>query len=260
MLRPVYRGIEVPGWLCEPGGVSLSGSQDTETVDEARRLWKAVQRENVMIKIPGTTEGIPAIRQAISEGVNINVTLLFAQDVYEQVADAYRRTGGAGRTGWQSEEDGRRGQLLHQPHRYIDRQHDRRETQEAARYQAAGPVEELAGQGRHRERKTHVSGLPADFQRPTGGVRSQPRGHRHNVCCGQTSSTKNPNYRDVIYVEELIGRDTVNTMPPATIDAFRDHGKLPESSDGKSADAEKNDGRSGESRHFDETGHGQTDR
>src|SRR5450432_105570 len=88
-LRPVYDESNF-----RDGYVSLEVSpylarKTQETIDEARRLWKAVQRENVMIKIPGTTEGLPAIRQAIGEGININVTLLFAQDVYEKVAEAY---------------------------------------------------------------------------------------------------------------------------------------------------------------------------
>ena len=96
-------------------------------MDEARRLWKAVNRENVMIKVPGTAEGIPAIRQLISEGININITLLFAQEVYEKVAEAYV----AGledlrRTRRESQEDGERRQLLHQPHRHADRFHAER--------------------------------------------------------------------------------------------------------------------------------------
>src|SRR3984893_6701895 len=88
-LRPVYEESKF-----RDGYVSLEVSpylarKTQETIEDARRLWKAVQRENVMIKIPGTAEGIPAIRQAIGEGININVTLLFAQDVYEKVAEAY---------------------------------------------------------------------------------------------------------------------------------------------------------------------------
>src|ERR1700736_1192926 len=88
-LRPVYEESKF-----RDGYVSLEVSpylarKTQETIDEARRLWKAVKRENVMIKVPGTAEGLPAIRQLIGEGININVTLLFAQEVYEKVAEAY---------------------------------------------------------------------------------------------------------------------------------------------------------------------------
>ena len=106
--RDGYVSLEVSPYL----------ARDTKgTLEEARRLWKAVGRENVMIKIPGTAEGIPAFQQAISEGININVTLLFAQDVYVKVAEAYI----AGleqfaEERWRRQPDGQRGQLLHQPH------------------------------------------------------------------------------------------------------------------------------------------------
>src|SRR5580700_5327625 len=89
ILRPVYESSK-----SRDGYVSLEVSpllalKTQETIDEARRLWKAVNRENVMIKIPGTAEGLPAIRQAIGEGINVNVTLLFSQEVYEKVAEAH---------------------------------------------------------------------------------------------------------------------------------------------------------------------------
>jgi transaldolase/glucose-6-phosphate isomerase len=106
ILRPVYESSKF-----RDGYVSLEVSpllalKTQETIDEGRRLWKAVNRENVMIKVPGTAEGLPAIRQLIGEGININVTLLFAQEVYEKVGEARR----------QSTEHGGRGQLFHQPY------------------------------------------------------------------------------------------------------------------------------------------------
>ena len=118
VLRPVYDSSKF-----RDGYVSLEVSpllalKTQETIDEARRLWKAVNRENVMIKIPGTAEGLPAIRQVIGEGININVTLLFAQEVYEKVAEGlHRRPRGSGESRRQFEKNGERGQLLHQPHR-----------------------------------------------------------------------------------------------------------------------------------------------
>ena len=116
-MRPVYESIEVSRRICESGSFAALALKTQETIEEARRLWKAVDRQNVMIKVPGTAEGIPAIRQLIGEGININVTLLFAQEVYEKVAEAYiagvEESGEARR---RSEEDGGSGQLLHQPH------------------------------------------------------------------------------------------------------------------------------------------------
>ena len=106
--RDGYVSLEVSPYL----------ARDTKgTIEEARRLWKAVGRENVMIKIPGTAEGVPAIQQALSEGININVTLLFAQEVYVKVAEAY--IAGLEQFAperWRREPNGQRGQLLHQPH------------------------------------------------------------------------------------------------------------------------------------------------
>ena len=118
-LKPVYQSSKR-----RDGYVSLEVSpylaRDTKgSIEEARRLWKAVGRENVMIKIPGTAEGIPAIQQAISEGININVTLLFAQEVYVKVAEAY--IAGLEQFGQERrrcQQDRQRGQLLHQPYRF----------------------------------------------------------------------------------------------------------------------------------------------
>ena len=129
-LRPVYESSKF-----RDGYVSLEVSpflalKTQETIDEARRLWKAVNRENVMIKIPGTAEGLPAIRQAIGEGINVNVTLLFAQEVYEKVAEAHiAGSRGSGEAWRQSEENWRRGQLLHQPHRLAGGFDDQRQAE-----------------------------------------------------------------------------------------------------------------------------------
>ena len=133
-LRPVYDSTKR-----RDGYVSLEVSpylaRDTEgTLEEARRLWKAVGRENVMIKVPGTTEGIPAFQQLISEGININVTLLFAQEVYEKVAEAY--IAGLEKfaaRGGDVEPDRQRGQLLHQPHRLRGGFHHRRPAEDLER-------------------------------------------------------------------------------------------------------------------------------
>ena len=224
VLRPVYEESNF-----RDGYVSLEVSpylarKTQETIDEARRLWKAVNRENVMIKVPGTAEGFPAIRQLIGEGININITLLFAQEVYEKVAEAYiAGLEDLAARGGESEKDGERGQFLYQPHRHPDRFATGRQTQDGTGCQSAGVVEEPAGQGGDCQRQAHVPALSKDLQR-TSLAGLAAKGAQTQRVLWASTSTKNPAYRDVIYVEELIGPDTVNTMPPATIDAFRDHG------------------------------------
>jgi len=197
-----------------------------ETMDEARRLWKTVQRENVMIKVPGTTAGIPAIQQLISEGININVTLLFAQEVYEKVAEAYIAgvEALAARGGNVKKMAGVASFFISRIDTLIDgKLNDKLKSATDANQQAL--YKSLLG-------KVAIANGKLTYQRYLK-IFSGPRWEKLAAKGAQTqrvlwasTSTKNPNYRDVIYVEELIGRDTVNTMPPATVDAFRDHGKL----------------------------------
>lgn len=224
-LRPVYEETSK-----HDGYVSLEVSpflaHDTAgTLEEARRLWQAVGRENLMIKIPATPQGIPVIHQLIGEGVNVNVTLLFAQEAYEQVAEAY--ISGlekfAARGG-----DLRR--LASVASFFISRIDSAIDWQIVARLQATANAREqsllrgLSG-------KVAIANAKLTYQR----YRELFSGPRWQALAGQgaqtqrllwaSTSTKNPNYRDVVYVEELIGPDTVNTIPPATFEAFRDHGR-----------------------------------
>ena len=225
-LRPVYDSSKF-----RDGYVSLEVSpllalETQKTIEEARRLWKAVNRENVMIKIPGTAEGLPAIRQAIGEGININVTLLFAQEVYEKVAEAYI----AG-----VEDLSKRGGDLRKMASvasfFISRIdslvdsmiNEKLKTSSDAKQQEL--LKSLLGKVAIANGKlTYLR-----YQRLFSGPRWQAlasQGAQTQRVLWASTSTKNPTYRDVMYVEELIGPDTVNTMPPATIDAFRDHGLL----------------------------------
>ncbi len=197
-----------------------------ETLEEARRLWKTVQRDNVMIKVPGTAAGIPAIQQLISEGININVTLLFAQEVYEKVAEAYINglEALAARGGDVKKMAGVASFFISRIDTLIDgKLNDKLKSTSDANQQAL--YKSLLG-------KVAIANGKLTYQRYLK-IFSGPRWEKLAAKGAQTqrvlwasTSTKNPNYRDVIYVEELIGRDTVNTMPPATVDAFRDHGKL----------------------------------
>ena len=225
-LRPVYEESQF-----RDGYVSLEVSpllalKTKETIDEARRLWKAVNRENVMIKVPGTAEGLPAIRQLIGEGININVTLLFAQEVYEKVAEAYL----AG-----LEDLAKRGGNLKKMASVASFFISRIDTLVDSMIDDKLKTTTDAGQ------QTLLKGLKGKvaiangkltyqrYQRIFSGPRWEAlagKGAQTQRVLWASTSTKNPAYRDVMYVEELIGPDTVDTMPPATIDAFRDHGRV----------------------------------
>src|SRR5437879_9827119 len=226
VLRPVYESSKF-----RDGYVSLEVSpylarKTQETIDEARRLWKTVQRENVMIKIPGTAEGLPAIRQAISEGININVTLLFAQEVYVKVAEAY--VAGveelAGRGGNLKKMAGVASFFISRIDTLIDSMLDQKlkstsdPNQQALLKSLLGKVANANGKLTYQRYQKIFSG--------TNWEKLAAKGAQTQRVLWASTSTKNPNYRDVMYVEELIGPDTVDTMPPATIDAFREHGRV----------------------------------
>ena len=215
--RDGYVSLEVSPYLAH---------KTKETIDEARRLWKAVQRENVMIKVPGTPEGLPAIRQLIGEGININITLLFAQDVYEQVAAAY--VAGledlAARGGNLKKMASVASFFISRIDTLIDSiLGEKLKATTDASQQAL--LKSLLGKVAIANGKLTYKSYQQIFSGPRWQALAAKGAQTQRVLWASTS-TKNPNYRDVIYVEELIGPDTVNTMPPATIDAFRDHGKL----------------------------------
>jgi len=214
ILRPVYdqsRG--------DDGYVSLEVSphlaRDTEgTVAAARHLWRAVDRPNLMIKVPGTREGLPAFEQLIGEGININVTLLFAVPRYEEMMDAYVR--GLAR----NPEPGRVASVasffVSRIDGKVDALLERISTEEARR---------LKGRTANANAKMAYQRFKAFLD--TGEWRAQAaRGARVQRLLWGSTSTKNPDYRDVLYVEELVGPHTVNTVPPQTLDAFQDHGEV----------------------------------
>jgi transaldolase/glucose-6-phosphate isomerase len=224
-LRPVYEDSKR-----RDGYVSLEVSpylaRDTQgTLQEARALWKAVGRENVMIKVPGTTEGIPAFQQLISEGINVNVTLLFAQEVYVRVAEAYiaglEQFGASG---------GDVSRIASVASFFISRIDSLVDSIISARLKASkdpGEQEQLKsvqGKVAIANGKQTYKKYQAIFGTDRWKALAAKGGQTQRVLWASTS-TKNPAYRDVLYVEELIGPDTVDTIPPATFDAFRDHGK-----------------------------------
>jgi transaldolase len=205
--------------------VSPELAHDTEgTIAEARRLWTALDRPNVMIKIPGTAEGVPAFEQALSEGINVNVTLLFSLEGYETVMEAYIR--GLERRAGEGEAIDRIASVASFFVSRVDTAVDAK-------------LERLAEDATDPEERSRVLGLRGAaaianaklayqrFQEVFGGPRFaalRARGARVQRPLWASTSTKNPDYRDVIYVEELIGPETVNTMPLNTLKAFAEHG------------------------------------
>ncbi len=213
--RDGYISLEVSPYL----------AMDTHgTIEEARRLWREVDRRNLMVKVPGTKPGIPAIRTLISEGINVNVTLLFSQRVYHDVANAF--VDGI-------EEFAAKGG---DPHRVasvasffvsridslVDDALDKAiaSADPAAKQRLAG----LKGKVAIANAKLAYR-LYQDIYSGERWQRLAQQGAQTQRLLWASTGTKNPAYSDALYVEELIGSDTVNTMPPATMDAFRDHGR-----------------------------------
>jgi transaldolase / glucose-6-phosphate isomerase len=212
------------------GYVSLEVSphlaHDTQgTLEEARRLWKAVSRPNLMIKVPGTKEGIPAFEQLISEGLNINVTLLFSQEVYQQVAEAYIR--GLEKF---AASGGDVSRIASVASFFISRIDNSVDTEVANRLKSANDPQEVQklksvmGKVAIANGKLAYQRYLKIFSGPNWD-KLKAKGAQVQRVLWASTSTKNPAYPDILYVQEMIGPDTVNTIPPATFDAFRDHGQ-----------------------------------
>ncbi|HVM76108.1 MAG TPA: transaldolase [Candidatus Saccharimonadales bacterium] len=225
IFKPIYQATRR-----RDGYVSLEVSpylaNDTNgTLEEARRLWKTVGRENLMVKVPGTTEGVPAIRQLLEEGLNINITLLFAQSAYEAVAEAFFAA---------LEARALKGQDLSHCASVASFFVSRIDTLVDSK------VEDMRKSGKGApgdlldtiEGKVAIANAKLTYKKYQE-LSATPRwkalaakGAQPQRLLWASTSTKNPKYRDVLYVEELIGAETVDTIPPATFDAFREHGKL----------------------------------
>jgi len=227
--RDGYVSLEVSPWL----------AHDTDTtITEARRLWQAIARPNLMIKVPATPAGLPAIETLLAEGINVNVTLLFSVDVYRQVAETFLRAlekrvaTGADLAGIASVASffvsridtvvdsaiaERLGQLSNSPRAEVLRS-------------LQGKVAIASARCAYRVYRELFSGAR--------WARLQRAGAQTQRLLWASTSTKNPAYSDILYVEELIGPDTVNTLPPTTLDAFRDHGSLRDTLTGTSDDAQ----------------------
>ena len=195
---------------------------------EARHLWEVIARPNLMIKVPGTAAGVPAVRSLTAEGINVNITLLFGREMYEAVAGAYiegleDRAGGRTRDGSRDRWDRQRRQLLRQPHRHrIDKLLD--EKMESASGAERKRLDRLHGKTAIANARLAYQSYKRIFSGPRWEALAAKGAHKQRLLWASTS-VKNPRYRDVMYVEELIGADTINTMPIETLTAFRDHGK-----------------------------------
>ncbi|MFC1929259.1 transaldolase [Chloroflexota bacterium] len=227
ILRPIY---EASGGI--DGMVSLEVSPylayDTPgTIAEARRLWELVNRPNLVIKIPATPQGIPAVETLIGEGININITLMFSLKHYEAVSHAYIR-------GLEKNPDPGRitsvaSFFVSRIDTYVDKELER-----------IGTEETLALRGKAAVASSKI--IYQCFKKVFYGeefAAQRRRGARVQRPLWGSTSTKNPAYPDVIYVENLIGPDTVNTIPPETLEAFCDHGKTCPTIEEGIAEAEK---------------------
>ena len=223
VLRPVYdRTKKHDGYVSMEVSPYLA-NKTQETIDEALRLWKAVDRPNLMIKIPGTPAGVPAIETVLREGVNVNVTLLFSQDMYEEVAWAFVRA---------LEQRAAKGQELAGiagvASFFVSRIDTAVDAMIDERLPRAAPEQKkLMESVRSKVAIANAKLAYERYQRIFSGPRWEvlaAKGAQTQRVLWASTSTKNPKLRDVLYIEELIGKDTVNTIPPATYDAFRDHG------------------------------------
>jgi transaldolase/glucose-6-phosphate isomerase len=195
----------------------------TETLEEARRLWSAVNRPNVMVKIPATVQGIPAIEQAIAEGININITLIFSLDRYGEVIEAYLR--GLER---RVEQGASVDHVASVASFFVSRVDSTIDGRLDGLLREEGPRAERAAALRGKAAIANAKLAYAQFQAAFAAERFdrlRRSGARVQRPLWASTSTKDPAYPDTYYVENLIGPDTVDTLPLATLEAFRDHGR-----------------------------------
>lgn len=211
--------------------VSPAAANDVDaTLSEARRLWKTVDRPNLFVKVPGTVSGAEAVRRLIAEGININITLLFALEAHDRVINAYMSG---------LEERVKRGQPVDRIASVasffvsrVDSEVDKRLDAQAAGGRRGSPAElgragdaSLKGKAAIANAKLAYQLFLERFSSPRWKA-LEAKGARVQKPLWASTSTKNPAYRDVMYVEELIGPRCINTLPPQTIEAFRDHGNV----------------------------------
>jgi transaldolase / glucose-6-phosphate isomerase len=239
VLRPVFDATHGAD-----GFVSIEVSPylatDTQgTIEEAKRLWREVDRRNLMIKVPATSEGLPAIHDLTADGINVNITLLFAQQVYEQVVEAYQS--GLEALAAKGGEISRIASVASFFVSRIDTEVDKQLDEKIARANDPDEKARLAAL----KGKVAIANAKLAYQRYLrlfAGERWHAlaaNGAKPQRLLWASTGTKNKAYSDVLYVEELIGPNTINTMPLATIEAFRDHGKLRDTLQADIAEAQR---------------------
>ncbi|HEX2912125.1 MAG TPA: transaldolase [Chloroflexia bacterium] len=227
LFRPVYDSSNG-----KDGYVSIEVSptlaHDTEgTLKDARNFFSILDRPNIMIKVPATPEGIPAITTLIGEGINVNVTLIFSLDAYEDVANAYiaglEKLAASGKKPL-DKVSSVASFFVSRVDTLVDKMLDEKiaATNDAAEKEK---LENLKGKAAIANSKLAYERFERIFSTERFKKLEQQGAHRQRMLWASTS-TKNPKYRDVLYVEELIGPETVDTMPPQTVDAFADHGQV----------------------------------
>jgi transaldolase len=201
------------------------GNDAKATIEEARRLWETVDRPNVMVKVPGTEQGALAVRQLISEGINVNITLLFSVDAHDSVIEAYM-AGLEDRVAAGNPID----HVFSVASFFVSRVDTEVDKRLDEMIKTANPTDRdrlkmLRGRAAVANAKLAYRLFRRRFDEDRWKALEE-RGGRLQKPLWASTGVKNPAYRDVMYVEELIGPDTVNTMPPALIEAFRDHGDV----------------------------------
>lgn len=247
-IRDIQNAADILKWVYEStnkrdGYVSLEVSptlaNDTEkTLEEARRLWQIVNRPNLMVKVPATAEGIQAIEQLISEGININVTLLFSEESYRKVAEAYI-------AGLEKRADSKQdlSSVASVASFFVSRidsliDSEIEEKLKTAKEEDKETLKSLRGKVAIANAKLAYQAYETIFS-DGRWAKLEEKGAQTQRVLWASTGTKNAEYSDVLYVEELIGKDTVNTIPPTTWEAFRDHGRLRESLTENVAEAEE---------------------
>jgi transaldolase/glucose-6-phosphate isomerase len=226
VLRPAYEATKrADGYVSLEVSPYLAMSTEA-TVAEARRLSNAVSRDNVMIKVPATKPGLPAIRQLIGEGINVNITLLFSQQVYEEVVEAY--LAGVEHLVAQGGDPSKIASVASFFVSRIDQSVDKLIDECLCQTNDAAKRADLTGL----RGKIAIANAKLAYQRYKrlfAGARWEKlraEGARVQRLLWASTGTKNPAYSDVLYIEGLVAPETISTMPPATMDAFRDHGRV----------------------------------
>jgi transaldolase len=218
--RPVYDSTQgVDGYVSIE--VSPGAARDASaTIDEAQRLWRTVDRPNLLVKVPGTVEGAVAVRRLIADGINVNITLLFALEAHDRIIASY--IGGL-------EDRVKRGHPIDRMASVASFFVSRVDSEIDKRLDTAGNGA-LKGKAAIANAKLAYQLFLERFSTSRWKA-LEAKGARVQRPLWASTSTKNPSYRDVIYVEELIGPRSINTMPPQTVDAFADHGEVRRSVD-----------------------------